>query len=380
MDNTKNQHKHVNSVDSFKDLIGVDQKTTDQIPKNDVSFSEKEDSKNAKSSYSDTWIDSSSSSADDSNTMDLEWFTDDGPIDAKPIASIEPKYDFEVKPITESKYDCEVKPIRLLEPKYDFEVKPISLVVPKCDFEAEPIELVRPKRDFEAKPIKSLDLKLVWTSNVFKTYKGAGLLNLGNTCCLNTVLQCFLHTVLLFDLLLHNTHVVPCDHVGLEIKDVDNLHSALESFTRAEKLDDPEIKISCEICKMQKVDKNVSFPLELDLLLYTDNNQTNNSQLEQIKYELYAVILHPGSTSSSGHYYCFICAEPNEWYKFDDSMISRVHEDLVLEEEAYIMFYAKRDTLWFSDFVALQMHNMDTIPKLSFSLPNHHASDVSESN
>ncbi|KAM3266836.1 hypothetical protein P3L10_003831 [Capsicum annuum] len=44
------------------------------------------------------------------------------------------------------------------------------------------------------------------------------------------------------------------------------------------------------------------------------------------------------------------------------------------------MFYAKRDTLWFSDFVALQMHNVDTIPKLSFSLPNHLISDVSESN
>ncbi|PHT96853.1 hypothetical protein BC332_34220 [Capsicum chinense] len=43
------------------------------------------------------------------------------------------------------------------------------------------------------------------------------------------------------------------------------------------------------------------------------------------------------------------------------------------------MFYAKRDTLWFSDFVALQMHNVDTIPKLSFSLPNHPISDVSES-
>ncbi|KAF3677345.1 hypothetical protein FXO38_03838 [Capsicum annuum] len=404
MDNTKNQHKHVNSVDSFKDLIGVDQKTTDRIPKNDVFFLEKEDSKNAKSSDSDTWIDSSSSSADDSDTMDLEWFADDGPIDAKPIASIEPKYDFEVNPIIESKYDFEVKLIRLLEPKYDFEVKTISLVGPKCDFEAEPIELVRPKCDFEAKPVKSLDLKcdfareneenkLVRTSNVFKTYKGAGLLNLAKTYFLNAFVvlnvvkisdftsgfhkneqedahkffQCF-HNRLesrCSDIVqqvfcVHFVSKLSCCNCGyysntydplidvsLEINDVDNLHSALESFTRVKKLVDPEIKFSYGICE---VEKHVSFLMELDLLLYTDNNQTNN---EQIKYDLYAVIVHAGSTSSSGHYYCFICAEPNEWYKFDDSM--------------------------FSDFVALQMHNVDTIPKLSFLLPNHHASDVSES-
>ncbi|KAM3270913.1 hypothetical protein P3S67_029115 [Capsicum chacoense] len=204
-----------------------------------------------------------------------------------------------------------------------------------------------------------------------------------------------------------NTYV-PLIDLSLEIKDVDNLHSALESFTRVEKLDDPEIKFSCEICNVQvsiekqlmlynvptisifhlkrfqnngsverKVDKHVSFLLELDLLLYTDNNQTNN---EQIKYDLYVVIVHVGSISISENYYCFICAEPNEWYKFGDSMISRVHKDLVLAEEAYIMFYTKRDTLWFLDFVALQKHNVDTIPKLSFSLSNHHTSDVSESN
>ncbi|PHT39709.1 hypothetical protein CQW23_18563 [Capsicum baccatum] len=87
---------------------------------------------------------------------------------------------------------------------------------------------------------------------------------------------------------------------------------------------------------IRKVDKHVSFSLELDMLLYTDNNQTNNEQIYLNRKD----IVHAGSTSTSGHYYCFICAEPNEWYKFDDSMISQVHKDLVLAEKAYIMFYA----------------------------------------
>ncbi|KAF3620804.1 hypothetical protein FXO38_32166 [Capsicum annuum] len=281
--------------------------------------------------------------------MDLEWFADDGPIDAKPIASIEPKYDFEVKPIAESKYDFEVKPTRSLDPKCDFKVKPINLVGPKCDFEAEPIELVGPKCDFEAKPVKSLDLKchfvreneenkLVWTSNMLKTYKFVVLnimkildftsgfhkyeqedahefllcfLNRLESRCSDIVQQVF--CIHLFSKLRRcncgrysNTYESLID-VSLEIKDVDILHSALESFTRVEKLDDPEIKFSCERCKVKvsiekqlmlynvpsiaifhlkrfqndgsvvrKVEKHISFPLELDLLLYTDNNQTNN--------------------------------------------------------------------------------------------------------
>ncbi|KAF3620805.1 hypothetical protein FXO38_32167 [Capsicum annuum] len=132
MDDKKNQHKPVKSVDSFKNLIGLE---------NDVCW-EKEDFKSAESSDSDPWIDSSSFS-DDSDIVESEWFANDGPIDAKP------KYDFEVKPIT--------------QPKFDFEVKPITSVGPKCDLEAKSFELVGPKNDFEAKLIKSLEPKCDFT-------------------------------------------------------------------------------------------------------------------------------------------------------------------------------------------------------------------------
>ncbi|KAF3685197.1 putative zinc finger HIT domain-containing protein 1-like [Capsicum annuum] len=95
--------------------------------------------------------------------------------------------------------------------------------------------------------------------------------------------------------------------VSLEIKDADSLYSALNSFIRVEKLDDPEIRFTCEQCNsqvsiekqlmldiaptivvfhlkrfqndvsvVQEGDKHVSFSLELDLLPYTENIQTNN--------------------------------------------------------------------------------------------------------
>lgn len=94
--------------------------------------------------------------------------------------------------------------------------------------------------------------------------------------------------------------------LSLEIEDVDSVDTALESFTKVEKIEDSETKFTCEKCKEQvsiekqlvldkapsvaalhlkrfktdgslveKIDKYVSFPLELDLHAYADN-QTDN--------------------------------------------------------------------------------------------------------
>ncbi|KAI3453405.1 hypothetical protein Pfo_010068 [Paulownia fortunei] len=170
--------------------------------------------------------------------------------------------------------------------------------------------------------------------------------------------------------------------LSLEIEDADNLLTALQSFTKVEKIEDPEAKFTCEECReqvsiqkqlafdqvpsvatfhlkrfkidgclVQKIDKHVAFPLELDLLPFTDRGKMSDVEL---KYVLYAIVVHIGLTFSSGHYYCFIRLSSNKWCKFDDSEVVRVHEDLVLSQEAYILFYAKEGTTWFSSFIETQ--------------------------
>ncbi|KAH0723881.1 hypothetical protein KY290_005327 [Solanum tuberosum] len=328
-------------------------------------------------------------------------------------------------------------------------VVPISFIEPK-DFK---------ESDVKTMPIEHMPLKMV----------GVGMCNLGNTCFLNAVMQCFMHNVVLLQLLASFDHVSPCDNfsptfrlnqqedaheflqcflnkleiccynleprdnivkeafggrlvsmlrcfncchlsityeplidLSLDIVDVDSVPKALESFTKIEK-----IEFSCEKCKtqgpfekqllidrapsvatlclkrfnndgfvVQKVDKHVSFPLELDMLHYT--NKINN---EEMKYDLYAVIVHLGFSISSGHYYSFIRCNPNEWYKFNDEHVHWVHEDHVLAEQAYILFYVKRGTLWFSDYRQIHQPFVNlVIPSTSLCIPNNHASDVGESN
>ncbi|KAL8484070.1 hypothetical protein ACS0TY_026678 [Phlomoides rotata] len=174
----------------------------------------------------------------------------------------------------------------------------------------------------------------------------------------------------------------PSIDLSLEIEDADNLLIALQSFTKVERIEDPDNKFTCEKCEeqvsvekkisvdqappvavfhlkrfkndgcfVQKIDKHVPFPLDLDLLPFTGSNKTSEAEL---KYVLYAVVVHIGLTSTSGHYYCFIRLSPNTWCKFDDSKVELVDEDYVLSQDAYILFYAKESTPWFSSFIESQ--------------------------
>ncbi|XP_062029363.1 ubiquitin carboxyl-terminal hydrolase 21 [Rosa rugosa] len=178
----------------------------------------------------------------------------------------------------------------------------------------------------------------------------------------------------------------PLIDLSLEIEDVDSLPRALESFTKIEKINDVETKFTCENCKeevsvekqlvvdeappvaafhlkrfktdgnyVEKIDKHVEFPLELDLKPYTSGN---NSDVE-LKYELYAIVEHIGFSSTSGHYFCFIRSSPDTWHRLDDSKVTRVREEFVLSQEAYILFYARQGTPWFSSLMEGQMSCSD---------------------
>ena len=158
---------------------------------------------------------------------------------------------------------------------------------------------------------------------------------------------------------------------------MEDLSSALESFTCVEKLED---QFTCDDCKekvskekqlkfdklplvatfhlkrfknngvyMQKINKNVKFPLELDLLPYMSSNENPEVSETSLtfcsvklrfqfpncnrqscsyffiqvstKYHLYAMMEHLGSGTYFGHYSAYVRSAPETWHHFDDEKV-----------------------------------------------------------
>jgi Ubiquitin carboxyl-terminal hydrolase len=87
-----------------------------------------------------------------------------------------------------------------------------------------------------------------------------------------------------------------------------------------------------------KIEGHVKFDLFFDLKPYlTPEMQTSVSSMF---CRLFAVIVHAGKNSHSGHYIAYVQSlNKNEWRKMDDGRVTLVDKSDVLQAEAYMLFY-----------------------------------------
>ena len=98
-----------------------------------------------------------------------------------------------------------------------------------------------------------------------------------------------------------------------------------------------------------KVTRHIDFPNKLDLQPYMSHGPSKPSNLgenlhddgkqkkEEMRvedskpcsYNLYAVLVHDGYSTNSGHYYCYIKTKQDVWYCMNDHMV-RIHLHITL--------------------------------------------------
>ncbi|MCO5603363.1 hypothetical protein L7F22_057513 [Adiantum nelumboides] len=153
--------------------------------------------------------------------------------------------------------------------------------------------------------------------------------------------------------------------LSLDIVKAESLLKALTRFTGIEVLDGDN-KYFCSKCKKKvrahkqftidyaphvltvqfkrfsssggfggKIDKNVRFDRTLNLTPFV------NGKEGQVSYSLYAVLVHSGWSTHSGHYFCFVRTFADIWHRLDDCRVSQVSEKIVFEQKAYILFYIR---------------------------------------
>lgn len=146
---------------------------------------------------------------------------------------------------------------------------------------------------------------------------------------------------------------------------VDTLYDALKDFTRTETLAGDN-KVHCAKCNSKqnatkglrlatapsilvchlkrfafdrngglvRLSKKVKFPEELDM----KNYMSNLNRARPPPYELVAVLVHQGRSCEWGHYIAYV-KNHRQWYCCNDSAVTAVSFETVLQQQAYILMY-----------------------------------------
>ena len=153
-----------------------------------------------------------------------------------------------------------------------------------------------------------------------------------------------------------NSSFEPFNMVSLDIvPGSSNLYDCLDQFVKPELIiNDGSQKIKKEVSfwdlpdiliiylkrydnNLEKIDSLIDFPVEhLNMSPYV-----NGYEREKYKYELYAISNHQGGMGG-GHYWSYIKNIDNNWYKFNDNIVSTISRDKIVSEEAYCLFYVKK--------------------------------------
>ncbi|XP_063816794.1 ubiquitin carboxyl-terminal hydrolase 36 isoform X2 [Pseudophryne corroboree] len=152
--------------------------------------------------------------------------------------------------------------------------------------------------------------------------------------------------------------------IALEIRHSVNIVRALELFVKSDVLSG-ENAYMCAKCKKKvpaskrfsihrasnvltlslkrfanfsggKITKDVGYPEFLNIRPYM--SQSNG---EPVMYALYAVLVHSGYSCHAGHYYCYVKASNGQWYQMNDSLVHASNIKVVLNQQAYVLFYLR---------------------------------------
>ncbi|CAI0394761.1 unnamed protein product [Linum tenue] len=222
---------------------------------------------------------------------------------------------------------------------------------------------------------------------------GAGLRNIGNTCFLNSVLQCLTYTEPLAAYLQSGKHKSSCriagfcalcaiqKHVNRALRStgisfVPDLVSNMRCVSRTLKVSKQEdaheylvnlLESMHKCCLPSGVQSESPAAYEKSLvhkifgghlrsrgvlvddpcfsILSSDcasfSRITCAWQECNLKYSLYGVLVHHGSSTRFGHYVCFVRTSTGMWYCLDDEKVHQVGEKTVLNQKAYMLFYVR---------------------------------------
>uniref|UniRef100_A0A8C9YUY4 Ubiquitin carboxyl-terminal hydrolase n=1 Tax=Sander lucioperca TaxID=283035 RepID=A0A8C9YUY4_SANLU len=155
--------------------------------------------------------------------------------------------------------------------------------------------------------------------------------------------------------------------IAVEIRQAGNIVRALELFVKPDVLSG-ENAYMCAKCKKKvpatkrftvhrtsnvltlslkrfanfsggKITKDVGYPEFLNIRPYM-----SQSSGDPVMYGLYAVLVHSGYSCHAGHYYCYVKASNGQWYQMNDSMVHSSNIKVVLNQQAYVLFYLRSIT------------------------------------